>query len=49
MLKIHRDLHLTGNPDRSVKEGFSLILYFGGFVACVAFVLLCLLWLFIGH
>lgn len=40
MLEIERDLHRHGDPDRGLKEGASLLFYFGGavllFAICVA-------------
>ena len=47
MLKIDRDLHLHGDPDRSVSEGLSVIGLFGGSVLLfVVGVGLLLSWLF---
>lgn len=34
-MKIPRDLHLTGDPDRSIKEAGAVIGLFGGGVALV--------------
>jgi len=35
MLKIERDLHRHGDPDRGLKEGASMLFYFGGAVVLV--------------
>jgi hypothetical protein len=45
---IQKDLHLTGDPDRSIREGLTLFSFAGGMLALVAIVIFSLLALLTG-